>query len=126
MLAGMTYTETLERQLTAIGARDLDGYLATVHDDAVLIMPNGRLLAGRDALADFHRDWFADPDWSWDLSPVYSMTAGDTGIAVLDVEYHDVDEAGDPVELRYLLSLTFARADGGWLMVHDQNTFHAA
>jgi hypothetical protein len=56
------------------------------------------------------------------VTPVRSATAGDTGLAVVSVEYHDLDAAGAPYVLRYLLSLTFARPDGTWLLLHDQNT----
>ena len=118
----MEFAEAVERHLDTVGKRDLDGFLATVHDDVSLIAPNGRLIEGRAAVGEFHRDWFGDPDWSWALSPVRSTAVGDTGVAVLAVEYHDLDGAGQPYTLRYLLSLTFARAGGTWLLVHDQNT----
>jgi uncharacterized protein (TIGR02246 family) len=116
------FAEAVQHHLAAVTERDLDGYLATVHPDASLIMPNGRLIEDRDAVATFHRDWFDDPDWSWMLSPVRTTTAGDTGVALVAVEYHDVDGSGHPYVLTYLLSLTFAQADGGWLLLHDQNT----
>ena len=118
----MEFAEAVERHLEAVGKRDLDAYLATVHDDVSLIMPNGRLVEGRAAVGAFHREWFDDPDWSWALSPVRSAAAGDTGVAVVAVEYHDVDGAGQAYTMRYLLSLTFARRDGTWLLLHDQNT----
>jgi uncharacterized protein (TIGR02246 family) len=116
------FAAAVNRHLAAVTARDLDGYLATVHQDVALILPNGRLVEGRDAVAEFHQEWFGDPDWSWVLSPVRTVTAGPTGVAVVAVEYHDLDGAGRPYEMRYLLSLTFASQEGDWLLVHDQNT----
>jgi uncharacterized protein (TIGR02246 family) len=118
----MEFAEAVDRHLATVGGRDLDGYLATVHDDVSLIMPDGRLVEGRAAVAAVHRDWFDDPDWSWDLTPVRTVQAQDTGVAVVGVEYHDVDQAGQSYTIRYLLSLTFARLDGAWLLLHDQNT----
>lgn len=118
----MEFAEAVERHLDTVGKRDLDGFLATVHEDVSLIAPNGRLVEGRAAVGEFHRDWFGDPDWSWVLSPVRSTAVGDTGVAVFAVEYHDLDGAGQAYTLRYLLSLTFARPAGTWLLVHDQNT----
>ena len=118
----MEFAEAVQRHLDAVGGRDLDGYLATVHDDVSLILPGGRLVEGREAVAAFHREWFADPDWSWVLSGVRSAAAGDTGVAVVAVEYHDLDGSGQAYTVRYLLSLTFARRDGVWLLLHDQNT----
>lgn len=118
----MEFAEAVDKHLAAIDARDLAGYLATVHDDVTLIMMNGRVLRGRDEVGEFHRDWFGDPDWSWQLSPVHSVETGDTGVAVFAVDYRDLDRDGRPYTMSYLLSLTFARDGDGWLLLHDQNT----
>ena len=118
----MEFAEAVERHLDTVAERDLDGYLSTVHEDVSLISPDGRLVEGRAAVGDFHRDWFDDPDWSWVLTPLRSTAAAGTGVAVFAVEYHDLDRAGQPYTMRYLLSLTFARQDGAWLLIHDQNT----
>jgi uncharacterized protein (TIGR02246 family) len=121
-MLGVEFAEAVDAHLAAVARRDLDGYLATVHDDVTLITPMGGLLAGRADVEGFHRDWFGDPDWSWQVAPVRSVVAGDTGVAVLSVDYRDVDGAGKPVDMRYVLSLVFARLNGRWLLLHDQNT----
>ena len=119
----MQFAEALHEHLAALAAKDAEAFLATVHDEVTLILPTGALLTGKDAVAAFHRDWFGDPDWRMDVEVLRTTTAGGTGVAVLRVEYHDLDAAGAPYELRYLLALVFAqRADGGWLLLHDQNT----
>lgn len=118
----MQFAEAVDHHLAAVTGRDLESYRATIHPDVSLIMLNGRLLAGDAAVLDLHRAWFADPDWSWTLTPVRSTVAGETGVAVFTVAYHDLDGDGRPYELAYLLSLTFVRADGAWLLLHDQNT----
>lgn len=118
----MEFTEAVERHLAAVTARDLDTYLTTVHEDVSVVLPNGTLVEGRAAVGEFHREWFADPDWSWRLSPTRTATAGDTGVALFTVDYDDLDRDGKPYTVCYLLSLAFARVDGTWLLVHDQNT----
>jgi uncharacterized protein (TIGR02246 family) len=120
----MAFAEALDRHLAAIAARDAESYLATVHDDVSLVLPNGTLLGGRTAVAEFHRDWFSDPDWQMDVTVLHTATAGGTAVAVLDVDYRDVDAAGEPYAKQYLLGLVFTRDDAGtWLLLHDQNTF---
>ena len=76
--ARVEFAEAVDAHLAAISRRDLDGYLATVHDDVTLITPMGGLLAGRADVERFHRDWFGDPDWSWEVSPLRSVVAGET------------------------------------------------
>lgn len=120
----MDFLDAVNRHLSAIGRRDLDAYLATVHPDVSLIMPNGKLLTGRDELAALSRDWFGDPDWSWELDLRHTAAAGDTGVAIFAVDYHDLDGKGQPYELSYLLTLVFVRDGDRWLLLHDQNTPH--
>lgn len=118
----MQFSEAVNQHLAAIGRRDLDGFLATVHDEVSLIMPNGRLLAGRDEVAAFHRDWFDDPDWSWELDLLRTTTVGDSGVATFAVAYHDLDAQGEPYQLSHVLTLIFVRVGDEWLLLHDQNT----
>lgn len=118
----MQFTEAVDRHLATVTGRDLAGYGATIHPDVSLIMLDGRLVAGRDAVLDLHRAWFGDPDWSWTPAPLRSTVIGDAGVAVFAVTYHDLGPDGRPYEMSYLLSLTFVRVDGAWLLLHDQNT----
>jgi uncharacterized protein (TIGR02246 family) len=118
----VTFAAAVNAHLATIASRDLDGYLATVHQDVSLIMPNGRLLTGRDEVAALHRDWFGDPDWSWELDLKASTTAGDTGVAIFAADYHDLDADGRPYDVSYLLTLVFVRDGDRWLLLHDQNT----
>ncbi|MGW3254414.1 YybH family protein [Streptomyces fungicidicus] len=118
----MDFTTALDRHLAAIRDRDLDGYVLTVHPDATLILPNGRTVTGTDEIRSFHKNWFQDPDWSMTTETVRTLELADTAVAVLAVDYRDLDAEGRPYALRHLLSLVFARVDGEWLLVHDQNT----
>ena len=118
----MDFAEALDRHLDAVGRRDLDAYAGSLHDEVSLILPNGKLVEGRTAVVEFHREWFGDPDWSWTLTPLRQAVAGDTAVALFTVEYRDVDGSGQPYAMGYRLGLTFARQDGVWLLLHDQNT----
>ncbi|MFI7599872.1 YybH family protein [Actinoplanes sp. NPDC049681] len=118
----MDFAAALEQHLATINARDVEGFLATVHDDVTVIAPNGRVLAGREEVGAFHRDWFGDPDWSWKLEPLRRTEAGDTAVATYAVTYDDLDAGGRPYTMTYVLTLVFARLGGAWLLLHDQNT----
>jgi uncharacterized protein (TIGR02246 family) len=118
----MDFAAALEQHLATITARDPEAFLATVHDEVTLIAPNGKLLAGRDEVGAFHRDWFGDPDWTWKLEPLRRTEAGDTGLAMYAVTYDDLDATGRPYTMQYVLTLIFTRVGGTWLLLHDQNT----
>lgn len=120
----MTFTATLQTHLQAIQERDLNTFLATLTtDDSIsVILPNGTLIETRSAFVDFTRHWFADPDWRMTAELIHTVETSAMGIALLSVIYDDLDQHGQPYQLRYYLSLAFAQQQGQWRLVHDQNT----
>lgn len=112
----------IDQHLETITARDLDGFAATLHEDVVVVLPTGTTLAGKAAVVEFHRSFLADPDWTQELTEQSTTVGEHTARALYEVDYRDVDQAGAPVRMRYLLGLVFARAGGDWLLLHDQCT----
>lgn len=119
----MEFAQALADHLAAVEARDLDRYLATVHHDATLVLANGSLLTGKESIAQFHKGWFGDLDWSLRTETLRAEATGESAFALLKVEYHDLDPEGRPYERVYYLSLFFVLTEGQWLLAHDQNTF---
>jgi len=120
-MTGMNHP-ALSAYLAAVDGRDLPGLLALVSPDVTLILPQGQLVAGRPAFEEFHREWFADPDWKLQADLVRSHTGEHAASFVLSVVYLDRDRAGNPVSYSYYLCLSFVRAAGSWQLVLDQNT----
>lgn len=117
--------QTLDRHLEAIDARDLDALLATVTAGAelVTILPGGRVLETREQYRQLHVDWFADRSWrmAFDVQDVREV--GGVGIARVNYDLATPDEHGVHATRRSaVLVLVFAREDGDWRLVHDQNT----
>ncbi len=55
--------EALERNITAINTRDIEGFLANQQPDVVFTMPGGVTFTGRDQLQAFmEAQWAAFPD----------------------------------------------------------------
>jgi uncharacterized protein (TIGR02246 family) len=117
------FDTALAAHLGTIERRDLDGYVATIHDHVVVVLPNGTVLAGREEVAEFHRSWFASTTWRMETAIEHRATVGGTGVALLATTYHDVDDDGVSFSRERWLGMTFAQqADGRWLLVYDQNT----
>jgi ketosteroid isomerase-like protein len=113
------FQQTLTAHVEAIRKRDLDGLLDTVTatDRLTLIFPNGTLSDTRQAYVDFHRKWFAEQGWTMKMEPVSLLVRSELGIALMRTTY--TDEAGSR---QGFLTLTFAREQGRWRLVFDQNT----
>lgn len=114
--------DAIKHHVEAITGRDLDVYAATLHDDVLLILPTGTSFVGKDAVVDFHREFFADPDWTQDLTEKVVTVGEHTARALYEVDYTDVDRTGAPVRTQFLVGLVFARVGAEWLLLHDQCT----
>jgi uncharacterized protein (TIGR02246 family) len=115
----VTFDETLARHLDAIRRHDLEALADTVAPDGlVLVTARGELVRSTGEFLDRHRDWFASPGWELDAHPVEMFRSADLSVAVLELDYRD----RPALRQRSYLTLVFARRDGRWLMVQDQNT----
>jgi len=111
--------DTIDQHLATIVGRDLDGFLATIHPDITIIVPNGNVMRGADAVLEFHREWFADGDWTYETERVDAITTPSTATRIVEVTYRD---APSEPATRFVMGLTFVREDDRWLLIHDQCT----
>jgi uncharacterized protein (TIGR02246 family) len=119
----MGFRETLEEHLRAIRERDLPALVATLPaDELVLIMADGRLVRSVPRFIELHRDWFAQSSWSLATELVSLAESHELGVAVVHLDYRDEPPDGAPIHQTSYLTLVFARRDGRWVMVQDQNT----
>jgi len=119
----MSFREALERHLRAIRERDIDGLIDTLaRDELTLITAEGRLVREPGEFIAMHRDWFAGSTWTLDAEIVSLAETPELGLAVLRLDYRDNPPAQPPIREASYLSLVFARRDGRWVMIHDQNT----
>lgn len=114
----LSFRETLQRHLEAIQNRDLDALADTVADGAiVLIMADGKLVRSAEQFLEAHRAWFAMEGWQLFVTPVEINEGSDLAFAALHLLYVEKD-----LRQQSHLTLVFARRDGRWVMILDQNT----
>ncbi|MBB5075666.1 YybH family protein [Nonomuraea sp. NPDC059023] len=109
--------KTIEAHLAAIAGRDLEAYAETLHDDVIVVLPNGKTLEGREAVLEFHREWFSELDWTQKMCRIWEKETEGTLVSVYEADYHEGD-----YHARNLVSLVFTRVGDAWLLLHDQNT----
>lgn len=119
----MTFRETLERHLQAIGERDLPALIETLPaHELTLITSDGRLVRTTAEFIDMHRGWFAETTWSLATEVVSLYESPEIGVAMLRLDYRDEKPGQAPIREESYLSLVFALREGRWVMVQDQNT----
>lgn len=112
-----TFRPQLEAHLAAIEQRKLPALLASVADDVLVILPNGKTLASRAAFESFHREWFAETDWSMTFHIEQVVETSELAYGLVTYTY--TDPSGS--KQRWLV-LVFRRTGATWRLVHDQNT----
>ncbi len=86
----------LEQWVSAVNAGDIDGWSATLADDATVMPPNEPAVTGKEALGPWMVGTFFDP---------FNVQ--------LSCTFDDVDPAGDVVFARGSYDLSLAPKDGG-------------
>ena len=114
----------VKAHLKAIAERNLSAFSEFLHPshNCIIILPNGSMIEGHENVLNFHKEWFEDLDWRMDVKTMDIFTVGDIGYVLMDVVYHDLDEGGNPYEMKYFLSLLFMKIEDKWILLRDQNT----
>lgn len=121
--AQASFTATLERHVAAIPKRDFATIEATITkgDTLVLILPNGKRMTTRAEFLAFHREFFADRNWSMRFERQSLIEGKDVAVASYRT-YFTSTEGTRPVTTSSWLTLTFRKEGSEWRLVHDQNT----
>jgi ketosteroid isomerase-like protein len=119
----MTFRDTLEKHLRAVTHRDLAALAETLPEGPIVIISSdGRLVRSAAEFLEMHRGWFASSTWSLGFEEVSVTETADLGVAVLRLDYRDEPAGRPPLREVSYLTLVFARQDGRWVMIQDQNT----
>jgi ketosteroid isomerase-like protein len=115
------FRSALHEHLSALQAKNVHRFAATLGRDVTVVDGRGGVLGGTAAVLESHAAWFAASDpWSFDYDIVMLRELAGAGLALLDVTYRERPSA---TPARFLLSLVFERnSDGAWKFVYDQNT----
>lgn len=119
-----SFAAALEAHLQAIRQRDLDALADTVTtgDELILIFPNGSRTDTREEYLDFHRSWFADTGWRMHVELLHVIERPALGLALMKYRYESTTPDGEPRTSINYVAMTFAKEDGAWRLVFDQNT----
>ncbi|MEV7616889.1 SgcJ/EcaC family oxidoreductase [Streptomyces sp. NPDC089799] len=103
-------------------AKDPEAFLALFHPDALWTTAHGKVLIGRDAIADFTRAVL--PNASWDGQVTYEVThvqflRPDVAAVKVSQVYHPTEGEGDEGVPLYVLTKD---GNGPWLLTACQNT----
>ncbi|MEP2935368.1 MAG: nuclear transport factor 2 family protein [Gilvibacter sp.] len=115
------FTAVLQKHLDAVTNKDLMTLESTMSPDGQmeLIQPSSETVYGVEGFMEFHREWFAVPDWTF-TTKILSKDVGETiGVATTEILYQEPERNGKPYFNRMNVSYTLQKIDGNWYIIKD-------
>lgn len=113
------FDTAVEQYVTTTHQRDTNGFVALLDRRVTAILANGGVLDGKQATADFIRDFFADPAWTQSFTVLKKVVNGcNTGFVLFDSVYSPDKDTNVPL----VIGVTYTYRDGHWLVLHNQDS----
>lgn len=113
--------EVMQRHLNAVTNRNLNVLEETLTPEGTmqLILPGTEILQGNKAFMDYHKEWFALPDWTFKTRIVNSEIGTDMGSFIVEIIYGEPLRDGEPYFNRMAISYVLKKIDGDWYVIKD-------
>jgi len=115
------FTAVLQKHLDAVTNKDLKTLESTMAPNGKmeLIQPSSETVYGVDGFMNFHKEWFAVPNWTF-TTKILSKDVGQLiGVATVEIRYQEPERNGKPYFNRMNVSYTLEKFDGQWYLIKD-------
>lgn len=116
-----TFEATIRKDLDAVINRDLTALKSTMSPEGnmQLILPGMEIIDKVEGFMEYHKEWFADPNWTFETK-VLNTEIGDTmGMAITEIVYREPERVGGPYFNRMIVSYDLKKIDGQWYIIKD-------
>jgi uncharacterized protein (TIGR02246 family) len=119
-LCARQFGSAVEAYVETTAARDAAGFNGLLSDDVTVVFANGGVLYGKDQVAPFIDDFFADTGWSQTFTELTRHVEDcRSGFVLFDSVYSvPADNRVSPL----VIGVTFTYAHGRWLVLHNQDS----
>lgn len=111
----------LAKHLKAVADKDYPTLQSTMSPkgNMELIQPSAEIVYTADAFMEFHKKWFAVPDWTMNTK-ILSTDIGDKiGVATTEFLYQEPERNGKPYFNRLIVSYTLEKIGNNWYIIKD-------
>jgi len=114
----------METHLNAVSNRDLKGLRKTLSPSGnmLLILPQTETMTTVDAFMDYHTEWFAMPNWTFETTIVDQEIGQELAYVIVQSMYREPERNGQPYFNRMTISYDLKKVDGSWYVVKDHAT----
>jgi ketosteroid isomerase-like protein len=120
-LGKQDFIKTIQKHLDAVSKRDLESLKSTLSptSEMQLILPKSEILNSVDAFMQYHQDWFAIPDWTFETKILNTKVGTQLGMAVVEITYREPLREGKPYFNRMNVSYVLEKINGQWYVIKD-------
>lgn len=115
------FTAVMQTHLDAVSNRDLVRLQETMspNGNMLLIVPGSEIIDSVDGFMDYHKEWFAMPDWTFETKILNTEVGEDLGMAITEIVYREPERDGVPYFNRMIVSYVLQKIDGKWYVIKD-------
>lgn len=115
------FVSVMQKHLDAVTNRDLVALKETMAPNAQmqLILPKTEIIDGVAGFMEYHKEWFADPDWTFETKILNTEIGQDVGMAITEIVYREPNRKPDPYFNRMIVSYDLKKIDGKWYIIKD-------
>lgn len=116
-----SFIATMTKHLNAVTNRDLKSLKSTLSPkgDMLLILPQTENIKSVGAFMDYHKEWFAAPDWTFETKILSTNIKSDLGMAIVEIVYKEPVRDGNPYFNRMTVSYVLEKIEGQWYIIKD-------
>jgi ketosteroid isomerase-like protein len=115
------FTLVLQKHLDAVTNKDLKTLESTMAPNGKmeLIQPSSETVYGVQGFMDFHKEWFAIPNWTFTTKILSKDVGEQLGVATVEILYQEPERNGKPYFNRMNVSYTLKKFDRQWFVIKD-------
>ncbi len=112
---------TLSKHLKAVANKDYATLQSTLSPKSTmeLIQPSAEIVYTADGFMEFHKEWFAVPNWTVSTKVLSTHIGDKIGVATTEFLYQEPERNGKPYFNRLIVSYTLEKVDGNWYFIKD-------
>jgi hypothetical protein len=115
------FIKIMTKHLNAVTNRNLKSLKSTLspRGDMLLILPQNEIMSTVDAFMNYHIEWFAAPDWTFESKILTTNIKADFGMAIVEIIYREPLRDGKPYFNRMIVSYDLEKINNQWSIIKD-------
>lgn len=115
------FISAMQKHLDAVSNQDLVALKETLAPNGQmwLMVPATERIDSVSGFMDYHKAWFAEPNWTFETKILETEISDDLGLAIVESIYREPLRDGVPYFNRMSISYVLKKINGNWYVIKD-------